>query len=91
MNRNSRIIPKGNSVLIAPVRVAETTHKGIHLPEVAQEKPMEHVVLELGNGKNIEVRKGDRVLVERSWDREFRIGGRLCRIVKSDQILAVLS
>lgn len=69
MSNNSKIKPLGNRVLIQRSK-AQTSKGGILLPDSAQEKPKEGVVVAVGpgkideNGKNeqMNVKPGDKVL-----------------------------
>ncbi len=69
MTSKTKIKPLGNRVLIQRSK-AQTTKGGILLPDSAQEKPKEGVVVAVGPGKTDEngkreamlVKEGDRVL-----------------------------
>lgn len=69
MSMKSKIKPLGNRVLIQRAK-AQTTKGGILLPDTAQEKPKEGIVIAVGPGKTddngkieaMELKVGDRVL-----------------------------
>ncbi len=83
-------------------RIEEKENKGkkggIIIPDTAKEKSMESVVVAVGTGKTgddgkkvpIEVKKGDRVLVNKYGGTEFKLDGTEYKILKSDDILAVI-
>jgi chaperonin GroES len=92
--------PLGDRVLVEASE--ETTEKGkkggIIIPDTAKEKPMESLVIAVGNGKTnddgvkvpVEVKKGDRVLVGKYGGTEVKMNGKDYRILNSDEILAVI-
>ena len=92
--------PIGDKVLVEPIREKEDKGKkgGIIIPDTAQEKPMESLVVAVGPGKTgddgkkvpIEVKKGDHVLVSKYGGTEIKLEGKNHRILNSDDILAVL-
>jgi len=92
--------PIGDKVLVEPIREKEDKGKKgeIIIPDTAQEKPMESLVVAVGPGKTgddgkkvpIEVKKGDHVLVSKYGGTEIKLEGKNHRILNSDDILAVL-
>jgi chaperonin GroES len=85
---------------VQPVEEKQNTGKkgGIIIPDTAKEKPMESLVVALGTGKTgddgkkvpFEVRKGDRVLVNKYGGTEIKLDGKEYKILNSDDVLAVL-
>jgi chaperonin GroES len=71
---------------------------GIIIPDTAKEKPMESMVVALGTGKTgddgkkvpFDVKKGDRVLVNKYGGTEIKLDGKEYKILTSDDILAVI-
>jgi len=71
---------------------------GIIIPDTAKEKPMESLVVAVGTGKTddngkkifLEVKKGDRVLVNKYGGTEIKLDGKEYRIFNGDDILAVI-
>jgi len=71
---------------------------GIIIPDTAKEKPMESVVVALGNGRiddrgkkvPFEVKMGERVLINKYAGTEIRMDGKEYKILNSDDILAVI-
>ncbi len=95
------IKPLGNRVLIQRAK-AQTTKGGILLPDAAQEKPKEGVVIAVGPGKideqgirePLNVSVGDRVLFSTYSGTEVKQSennGEEYLIISEDDILGVLS
>jgi chaperonin GroES len=71
---------------------------GIIIPDTAKEKPMESMVVALGTGKTgddgkkvpFEIKKGDRVLVNKYGGTEIKLDGKEYKILNTDDILAVI-
>jgi chaperonin GroES len=92
--------PVGDRILVEPVEEKENKGKkgGIIIPDTAKEKPMESLVVAVGTGKTgddgkkvpIEVKKGDRVLVNKYGGTEIKLDGKDYKILNSDDILAVI-
>lgn len=79
---------------------AETRSKGgIIIPDSAKEKPIEGVVVAVGNGKvledgkvrNLEVKVGDKVLFGKYSGTEIKIEGEEHVILREDEVLGVLA
>jgi chaperonin GroES len=95
-----KVRPIGDRVLVEPVEEKEMkSNQGtIIIPDTAKEKPLTCVVLAVGTGKTgddgikvpIPVRKGDRVLVSKYGGTELKLEGKDCRILNSEDILAIL-
>jgi len=88
------IKPLGDRVVVAPVKEADKTKSGIILPEtVDKEKPAQGKVVAMGAGEKIKksgVKRGDEVVYEKYAGTEFKIGGIEYKILKEDEILAIL-
>jgi chaperonin GroES len=94
------IRPLGDRILVQAIEEKEGTAKkgSIFIPDSAKEKPMESMVVALGtgklddNGKKIpfEIKKGDRVLVNKYGGTEIKLDGKEFKILNSEDILAVL-
>ena len=79
---------------------AETKSKGgIIIPDTAKEKPVEAMVVAVGNGKMLktgklrplEVKEGDRILLGKYSGTEVKLDGVEHVILSEDEVLAVLS
>ena len=95
-----KVRPVGDRILVEPAEENERKGKKgvIIIPDTAKEKPMESVVVALGTGKTddegkkvpFEVKKGERVLVSKYGGTEIKLDGKEYRILKSDDVLAVI-
>ena len=96
----SKVIPLGNRVLIQRAKAA-TTKGGILLPDSAQQKPKEGVIIAVGPGKTDEngklhvlnVKEGDRVLFSSYAGTEVKMSesDEEFLILSEDEILGVLA
>jgi len=93
-----KIRPLGEKVLVKRLEAAETTSGGIVLPEAAKEKPKRGTVLSVGDGrlldtgqrKPLQVKKGDQVLFTSYAGTEVKVDGDEMIIMDESDILAVL-
>ena len=94
-----KVRPLYDRVLVERAQPMTKTAGGIIIPDTAQEKPSEGIVVEVGqgsydsNGKRIslELKKGDKVLFEKyARVSEIKIGGKEMLIIKESDILAVI-
>ncbi len=94
MAKNILIKPLGDRVVVMPLKEAEKTKSGIILPETAdKEKPAQGRIVAVGAGekkKKSGVKKGDEVVFEKYAGTEFKINGGEYKILKEDEILAIL-
>jgi len=92
------IRPLHDRVLVKRVKEDEKTKGGIIIPDSAKEKPIEGKVVAVGNGKllesgevrKLEVKKGDRVLFGKYSGTEVKIDGEEHLILREDDILGVV-
>ncbi len=92
-----KVRPIGDRFLVEPVE-AKTKEGAIIIPDTAKETPMESLVVAVGTGKtddngkkiSLEVKKGDRVLVNKYGGTEIKLDGKDYRIFHGDDILAVI-
>lgn len=85
------IQPIGERVLIKPLKEEERTQGGIYLPESAKEEKKEGEVIALGtfkDGKELPLKKGDRVVYGGYNADEITIKGEKFKIVEFKDILA---
>ena len=94
LDKVGTIKPLGDRIVVVPVKEAEKTKSGIILPETAdKEKPAQGKVMAIGAGDKIKksgIRKGDEVVFEKYAGTEFKINGVEYKILKEDEILAIL-
>ena len=92
-----KIQPLGEKILVKRVE-SESKKGGIIIPDSAKEKPMEAEVVALGSGKLLksgkrqpfEVKKGDRVLIEKYSGTEVTLDDVEYMLIREDGILAIL-
>src|SRR3989442_432712 len=90
--------PLRDKVVIERTEAEEKTAGGIVLPETAKDKPKQGTVVSVGTGrvldsgetKPLEVRKGDRVLFGAYAGTEVKVDGHEYLIVGEAEILAVI-
>ncbi|MDH5489702.1 MAG: co-chaperone GroES [Rhodospirillaceae bacterium] len=90
--------PLHDRVLVRRVKQDEKTAGGIILPDTAQEKPSEGVIVAAGNGlKNedgkvvaLDVKVGDHVLFGKWSGNEVKVDGEDLIIMKESDILGVI-
>lgn len=70
-----KIKPLGMRVLIRPEEAEEKTKSGLYIPESAKEKSLQAVVVAVGDGKDITVKAGDKVIYETFGGHEIKIDG----------------
>jgi chaperonin GroES len=92
------IRPLGDKVLVKRLEAEEMTAGGIVLPDSAREKPKRGQVLSVGEGKlldsgdrkALQVRKGDQVMFTSYAGTEIKVNGEEMIIMDESDILAVL-
>ena len=93
-----KIKPLGDHVLVEPAEENEVKKGGIIIPDTAKEKPTEGIVRAIGSGKReddgkvtpLEVKEGDRVLMTKYGGTEVKLDGKEYKLLRSDDILAVV-
>jgi chaperonin GroES len=86
-----RLKPLGDRVLIQESEAEQKSPGGILIPQVAQEKTQEGVVIAVGDDKDvIKVKVGDRVMYDKYAGTTITVDGESQLIVKMSDILAVL-
>lgn len=92
------IRPLYDRVIIKRLEAESVSAGGFILPENAQEKPMQAVVVAVGAGKRnengdlipLDVKVGDKVLFPKWSGTEFKINGEDLLIVTESDLLAIL-
>ena len=93
-----KIRPLQDRIVVRRVKEDEKTKGGLFIPDSAKEKPVEAMVLAVGNGKILEdgtvrkldVKAGDRVLFGKYTGSEVKIDGEDALILREDDIIGVL-
>jgi len=90
--------PLYDKVLVKRVEAEQKTKSGLYIPDTAKEKPLEGVVVALGNGKVTEegkvlpltVKINDRVLFGKFAGNEIKIDGEEYLLMREDEILGIM-
>jgi len=93
-----KIRPLHDRVIVRRVKEEEKTKGGLYIPDTAKEKPVEGIVIAVGNGKiledgtirKLEVKEGDRILFAKYSGNESKIDGEETLILRESDILGVL-
>ena len=93
------IRPLGEKVIVKRLEAESKTAGGIVLPDSAKEKPKRGTIMSVGEGrlldtgnrKPLQVKKGDRVLFTSYAGTEVKVDGEEVIIMDESDILAVLN
>jgi chaperonin GroES len=93
-----KIRPLADRVVVKRTKEEEKTKGGIIIPDSAKEKPVEGIVIAVGNGKALkdgkvrplDVKAGDHVLFGKYSGTEVKLDGEEHVILREDDLLAVL-
>jgi chaperonin GroES len=90
--------PLGDKILVKRAEAETVTTSGIYLPETAKEKPQQATIMAVGEGKPLEngdlgemqVKVGDRVLIDKWGGTEIKMDDEEMLIMDESQILGVI-
>jgi len=93
-----KIRPLYDRILVKRLEEQHKTAGGLYIPDSAKEKPLEALVVAVGNGKvqedgslrKLEVKAGDKILFSKYSGSDIKIDGAEHLILREDDILAVL-
>ena len=93
-----KIRPLSDRIVVKRLDSEEKTKGGIIIPDTAKEKPLEALVVAVGNGKTLkngkvralEVQAGDKVLIGKYTGNEVKLDGVEHVIINEDDVLAVI-
>ena len=93
-----KIRPLGDHVVVKRMKEEEKSKGGIIIPDTAKEKPIEGVVVAVGNGKALkggkvrplDVKAGDKILFGKYSGNEVKLDGEDNLIISEGDILAVI-
>jgi chaperonin GroES len=68
----------------------EKTASGILIPQTAQEKTQEGVVIAIGDDESIKIKKGDHIMYDKYAGKAIKIDGEEHLILKMEDILAII-
>jgi chaperonin GroES len=83
-----KITPLGDRILVKMVESESKTAGGILIPQTAQEKTQEGVVLAVGDDEAIKVKVKDKVIYDKYAGTTIKISGEEQLILKAADILA---
>lgn len=90
--------PLFDRVLVKRIQEEEKTKSGLFIPDTAREKPLEGLVVAVGDGKvlddgalrKLDVKANDRVLFGKYAGTEVKIAGEDHLILREDDILGIV-
>jgi chaperonin GroES len=85
-----KIRPLGDRVLVRMVEGESKTAGGIYIPQTAQEKTQEGVVLAVGDDETVNVKVKDRVIYDKYAGSTIKVESEEQLILKVADILAVI-
>jgi chaperonin GroES len=93
-----KIRPLYDRILVKRLEEQNKTAGGLYIPDSAKEKPLEALVVAVGNGKvqedgslrKLEVKAGDKILFSKYSGSDIKIDGTEHLILREDDVLAVL-
>ncbi len=98
-NKSKMVVkPLMGYVLVEPLEAESKTASGIYLPESAQEKPAQGIVIACGddmvleNGKAVKcpVKVGEKIVYKKWGGDEIKVNGKELKLVKFDDLMAIL-
>ena len=93
-----KIRPLHDRVIVKRVEEDKLSPGGIVIPDSATEKPIEGEVIAVGNGKlldngelrKLDIKKGDKVLFGKYSGTEVKVGGEDLLVLREDDIMGVI-
>ncbi len=86
-----KVKPLGDRVLVKMIESETKTPGGIYIPQTAQEKTQEGVIVAIGDDEAIKIKVKDRVIYDKYAGSSIKIDGEEQLIVKIGDVLAVIS
>jgi chaperonin GroES len=83
--------PIGNRILVKLVEQHERSQGGIYIPDTAKDKPQTGEVVAVGDGEEVKVSVGQRVLFAKFAGTEVKIDGQEHLLLPTDDVLAVVN
>ena len=85
------IQPLGDRVLVKIEDADQQTAGGIYIPDTAQEKTQNGVVLAIGDDEEIKVKVNDKIIYDKYAGTTVKVNDEEQLIVKASDVLAVYS
>ena len=86
-----KIQPIGDRILVKTVDAETQTSGGIYIPETAQEKTQEGVVIAVGDDDEIKVKAKDKIVYDKYAGTSIKVHGEEQLIIKAADVLAVVT
>ena len=91
--------PLGDRIVIKQVEAESKTAGGIIIPDTAKEKPMQGIVVAIGNGARdqngnivpLEVKVGDTVMYGKWGGTEIKLNGEDLIILKESDVMGIIA
>jgi chaperonin GroES len=83
-----KIKPLGDRIVVKMIEMETKTAGGILIPQTAQEKTQEGVVLAVGDDEAIKVKVNDKVIYDKYAGTTIKVGGEEQLILKASDVLA---
>ncbi len=93
-----KIKPLFDRIIVRREEQKEVVMGGIVIPDTAKEKPLEGIIVAVGQGKRSDsgdfvapvVKEGDKILIGKYSGTEVKVNGEDLVIIREDDILAVI-
>jgi chaperonin GroES len=83
-----KVTPLGDRILVKLVEGEAKTAGGIFIPQTAQEKTQEGIVLAVGDDESIKVKPKDKIIYDKYAGTTIKVGGEEQLILKAADVLA---
>jgi chaperonin GroES len=87
-DRFMKIKPLGDRILVKMQEMDQKTKGGLFIPQTAQEKTQEGIVLAVGDDEAIKVKVNDRIIYDKYAGTTIKLDGEEQLILKASDILA---
>ena len=85
-----KVRPLGERVLVKMLEGESKTAGGIYIPQTAQEKTQEGVVIAIGDDEEIKVKVNDKIIYDKYAGTTIKIDGVDHLVLKASDIIAVV-
>ena len=86
-----KIQPIGDRILVKTVDAETQTAGGIYIPQTAQEKTQEGIVIAVGDDEEIKVKTDDKIIYDKYAGTTIKVEGEERLIIKAADVLAVVA
>ncbi|MCL8206717.1 MAG: co-chaperone GroES [Actinomycetia bacterium] len=85
-----QVKPLGDRILVKLIEEHERTQGGIYIPDTAKDKPQTGEVVAVGDGEEVKVKVGQKVLFAKFAGTEVKLGSEDHLLLSMDDVLAVV-